>query len=70
MQWITREWFELYNPGTEDVLLNGLVISDMDGTETHRIVSSVPVVVPAEGYAVLGNNGNTATNAGQCGLPL
>ena len=30
--------------------------------ETHRIVSSVPVVVPAEGYAVLGNNSNTATN--------
>ena len=56
------EWFEVYNPGTEDVLLNGLVISDMDGTETHRIVSSVPVVVPAEGYAVLGNNSNTATN--------
>ena len=28
---IQGEWFQVYNPGTEDVMLNGLVISDVDG---------------------------------------
>ena len=58
------EWFEVYNPTTEDIHLNGLTISDMDGMEMHTIVSSMPIVVPAEGYAVLGNNSNIGSNGG------
>ncbi len=45
------EWFEVFNNGTAAVDLNGWKIKD-DGTDSHTIASSV--VVPAQGFAVLG----------------
>jgi hypothetical protein len=57
------EWFELYNPSTADVDIRGWVIAD-GGSDTHTITSASAVVVPAGGYAVLGRNGNVATNGG------
>ncbi len=55
------EYFEVYNPTSDPIELNGVVISD-DGTNMHTISSSV--VVPAGGYAVLANNGDSGTNGG------
>lgn len=55
------EWFEVYNNTADPLDLQGLVIAD-DGSNTHTIGSSV-VVAPG-GYAVLGNNADTATNGG------
>ena len=56
------EWFEVYNPSSTDVYLNGLTITDVDGVESHVIHSMSPVTVPAGGYAVLGNNSNPVSN--------
>ncbi len=61
---IRGEWFEVYNPSEVDVALNGLTITDVEGLESHRISTSVPVLVPAGGYAVLGNNLNQSSNGG------
>ncbi|MDH7475587.1 MAG: lamin tail domain-containing protein [Anaerolineae bacterium] len=54
------EWFELYNAGSAEVNLQGWRISS--GTELHTISASL--VIPAGGYVVLGNNGDTNTNGG------
>lgn len=55
------EYFEVYNTTGSDIDLNGWQIEDND-FDFHTIASSV--IVPAGGYAVLGRNGNTATNGG------
>ena len=55
------EWFEVHNPGSADVDLDGWTISDND-IDSHAIDTSV--VVPAGDYIVLGNNGDSATNGG------
>jgi Lamin Tail Domain len=57
------EWFEIYNPNTFDVDLRGFQIKD-DDVDTHFISSNLPVVVPAGGYLVLGNNASMAINGG------
>ena len=58
------EWFELHNRGADAVDLNGWTIrsNSSQGIETHVITASI--IVPAGGFAVLGNNTNTATNGG------
>jgi len=62
------EWIEIHNPSSTDVNLNGYRLASGPGftagqpTDRHTINASV--VVPAGGYVVLGNNGNTATNGG------
>ena len=53
------EWFEVYNPGSQDVNMNGWTIADHD-LESHTITTDV--IVSAGGYAVLANNSNSATN--------
>ncbi len=53
------EWFEVYNPKTTSINLKDCKISDAN-SDSHTISSDL--VVPAGGYAVLGRNGNTATN--------
>jgi hypothetical protein len=53
------EWFELYNPTSLPVDLNGFDIRD-DDTDFHTITSSV--IIPANGFVILGNNANFATN--------
>lgn len=59
------EWFEVFNTSAVAVDLQGWEIRSARSTgpdETHVIASSV--IVPAGGFAVLGNNGNSATNGG------
>lgn len=55
------EYFEVYNAGNAPVDLNGWTISD-NGADNHVIASSV--VINVGEYAVLANNGDTATNGG------
>jgi hypothetical protein len=50
------EYFEVYNTTTSPIDMIGWVISDL-GVDSHTITSSL--VVPAEGYAVLGNSATT-----------
>ncbi len=57
------EWLELYNPGSSDVDINGWTIADND-FDSHTIANGGPLLVPAGGYLVLGNNDNVATNGG------
>jgi hypothetical protein len=47
------EWFELFNPGDAPVDLQGWTIKDDD---RDRFVVPQSVIVPAGGYAVLGNS--------------
>ena len=55
------EWFELYNPLTVSVDLQGWTIYD-GGGDNHSIVGSL--VIPATGYLVFGSNGDVTTNGG------
>jgi hypothetical protein len=56
-----REWFELFNPTGSDIDLMGWQISDF-GNNLHVVDSSV--IVPAGGWAVLGEVLDTASNGG------
>ena len=58
---LNGEWFEVYNITSHDIDLNSCVIAD-SGSNYHTIGSAL--VVPAHGYAVLGNNNNKSTNGG------
>ncbi|HEX9825783.1 MAG TPA: lamin tail domain-containing protein [Flavobacteriaceae bacterium] len=55
------EWFEVYNTTGSPIDINGWTISD-SGSNSHTISSSL--IVPANGYAVLGNNSDSGTNGG------
>ena len=55
------EWFEVYNTTGAAIDMNGWTIKD-DGANSHVIGASL--VVPAGGYAVLGNNADSGTNGG------
>jgi regulation of enolase protein 1 (concanavalin A-like superfamily) len=55
------EYFEVYNTTGSDIDLDGWTISD-NGADSHLIDGSV--LVPAGGYALLGNNADTGTNGG------
>jgi len=55
------EWFEVYNPSSSDIDMLGWFIKDND---VDSIVVTSSLVVPAIGFAVLGNNANPATNGG------
>jgi predicted extracellular nuclease len=57
------EWFELFNPTSAGVDINGWTIGDND-TDSHLINNGGPLLVPAGGYLVLGNNGDSGTNGG------
>ncbi|MCB9763112.1 MAG: lamin tail domain-containing protein [Alphaproteobacteria bacterium] len=57
------EWFEVYNNSEADFTLNGLVISGSDG-DYHQITSRDTLVLGAGEVAVLGINGDRATNGG------
>ncbi len=59
------EWIELYNPGATDVIINGVALSaGVTKTSSYTIESPGPVIVPAGGYLVLGNNVDVTTNGG------
>jgi len=55
------EWFEIYNPNLFTVNLIGWTIKDLDNDE-HTIDSSL--MVPADGFVVLGRNKDFSTNGG------
>ena len=57
------EWFELHNAGLADVDIDGWTIEDND-FDTFVIANGGPLVVPAGGYLVLGNNADSGTNGG------
>lgn len=57
------EWFELYNTTSSGIDINGWVIRD-DAANIHTIDNGTPLVVPAKGYLVLGNNADSTTNGG------
>jgi len=56
------EWFEIYNTTALAIDMNGMIIKD-DGTNSHTINASL--VVPANGFVVLGRNANNGTNGGE-----
>jgi hypothetical protein len=55
------EWFEIHNPTSSDIDLDGMLISD-DGTNNHVVGSSV--IIPAGGYVVFAINGDDVFNGG------
>ena len=55
------EWFEIFNNENVSVDLDGWVIKD-DGTNLFTITG--PLVVPAQSFAVLGNNADNLVNGG------
>lgn len=55
------EWFELYNADSFAINLNGWTIRDNDN---DAFVVDQDVIIPAGGFVVLANNGDTATNGG------
>jgi len=57
------EWFEIYNPTGAAVDINDWTIRD-DGIDNHLIDNGGPLLVPAGGYVVLGNNADSGTNGG------
>jgi len=57
------EWFELYNAGGSPVDIDGWTIEDND-IDSHVIDNGGPLVIPAGGYLVLGNNADSGTNGG------
>ena len=58
------EWFEIYNTLADvSVDINGWTLRD-HGTNTHLISSGGPLLVPPQGFLVLGRNSDTATNGG------
>jgi len=57
------EWFEVHNPTAAAIDIDGWTIQDND-IDSHVIANSGPLVVPAGGFLVLGNNADFATNGG------
>ncbi|HMV65838.1 MAG TPA: lamin tail domain-containing protein, partial [Myxococcota bacterium] len=55
------EWFEVYNPGSSPIDLQGLVVHDL-GQDTFTVRSALSV--PARGYVVFGANGDPSRNGG------
>jgi predicted extracellular nuclease len=57
------EWFELHNPSGIAVDIEGWTIQDND-SDSHVIANGGPLIVPAGGFLVLGNNTDSGTNGG------
>jgi len=57
------EWFELANTTASPIDIDGWTIADND-SDSHVIANGGPLLIPANGYLVLGNNDDTATNGG------
>ncbi len=55
------EWFELFNASGSEVDINGWKISD-NGSNSHIINNSVPLIIPPGGYMVLARNSDTTMN--------
>lgn len=57
------EWFEVYNTTSSPIDINGWIIKD-DDSDSHTISNGGALEVPANGFLVLGKNGNAGTNGG------
>lgn len=57
------EWLELFNPGGQDIDINGYTLRDAGG-DSHVIDNGGPLILPAGGYLVLGANGDMGANGG------
>ncbi|GMV38724.1 MAG: hypothetical protein AMXMBFR64_04400 [Myxococcales bacterium] len=55
------EWFELYNTTGDPIDIDGLLLTD-NKTDKHVVDPGGPLVIPAGGYVVLGNNGDPLAN--------
>lgn len=55
------EWFEIFNPNTTSVNLNGWTIKD-NGSNNHTI--NTDLIIASGAYAVFGNNGDPSMNGG------
>ena len=57
------EWFELINTTNNPIDIDGWTIEDND-IDSHVIDNGGPLIIPANGFLVLGNNSDSATNGG------
>ena len=57
------EYLELFNVTKSPIDINGWTIKD-DGSDSHTINAGGPLMVPAEGYIVLGINKTAGQNGG------
>ena len=57
------EWFEVHNPTLSPVDIDGWTIKD-DDSDSHVITNGGPLIVPADGFLVLGDNPDSAVNGG------
>jgi len=57
------EWVEVYNTSTVAIDIRGFQIRDL-GSDSHIITAATPIIVPAQGFIVLGRNANQSTNGG------
>jgi len=55
------EWFELYNPTSDSLTLNGITLSD-NGTDSHTIDSINNLIINPGQFFVLGRNGDNLLN--------
>jgi len=55
------EWIELYNSGASTVDINGWTVSD-NGSDSFVIDNGGALNIVAEGFLILGKNGDTSTN--------
>ncbi|NNJ66019.1 MAG: ExeM/NucH family extracellular endonuclease, partial [Xanthomonadales bacterium] len=57
------EWFEIHNPTAGAIDIDGWTVKDND-IDSFVIANGGPLLVPAGGYVVLGNNADSGTNGG------
>jgi hypothetical protein len=58
----TTRWFELWNSGSNVVALNGIELAILGPGGSVYPILQTNHEIPANGYAVIGNNANRATN--------
>jgi len=57
------EWFELFNPTSYAIDLNGLVLSDA-GSDSHTLSSATDLMINSGDYFVLARNADNSINGG------
>ncbi len=58
------EWFEVYNTTDKAFDLNGLTITEHDGTQTHTINHCNPLLIEPKSVLVLGRSADKSKNGG------
>jgi hypothetical protein len=58
----TTRWFELYNTGNNTVALDGLEFTTSSDSSFKRVTLNTTKSIAPFGYAIVGNNNDTATN--------